>query len=128
MGERPQRIQLRRTRGWRKPPGAIVVTRPGPWGNPFVIHEHTDGCGDALDDCPLGEDQYPADNRADAVRRFRHLFDAPMIGDPWYPHPDVIRDHLAGHDLACWCPLDQPCHADVLLELANPAPAGEVQG
>lgn len=26
---------------------------------------------------------------------------------------------LHGHDLACWCRLDQPCHADVLLELAN---------
>jgi hypothetical protein len=29
------------------------------------------------------------------------------------------RGDLRGHDLACWCPLDQPCHADVLLELAN---------
>ena len=37
-----------------------------------------------------------------------------------YPH---IKDVglLAGHDLACWCPLDGPCHADVLLELANGA-------
>ena len=26
---------------------------------------------------------------------------------------------LRGRNLACWCPLDQPCHADVLLELAN---------
>lgn len=26
---------------------------------------------------------------------------------------------LRGHDLACWCRLDQPCHADVLLGLAN---------
>ncbi len=26
---------------------------------------------------------------------------------------------LRGKDLACWCPLDKPCHADVLLELAN---------
>ena len=26
---------------------------------------------------------------------------------------------LVGKDLACWCPLDQPCHADVLLEIAN---------
>lgn len=26
---------------------------------------------------------------------------------------------LRGRDLACWCPLDEPCHADVLLELAN---------
>lgn len=28
-------------------------------------------------------------------------------------------EQLRGKDLACWCPLDQPCHADVLLELAN---------
>jgi hypothetical protein len=32
----------------------------------------------------------------------------------------ALRQDLAGHDLACWCPLDQPCHADILLELANP--------
>ena len=31
-----------------------------------------------------------------------------------------IRE-LRGKDLACWCPLDQPCHADVLLEIANKA-------
>jgi hypothetical protein len=33
----PQRIQLRRTKGWRKPEGAIVVARPQRWGNPFRI-------------------------------------------------------------------------------------------
>lgn len=33
--------------------------------------------------------------------------------------PEMIRTELAGRDLACWCPLDQPCHADVLLEIAN---------
>jgi hypothetical protein len=33
--------------------------------------------------------------------------------------PAVLRRDLAGHDLACWCPLDQPCHADVLLELTH---------
>jgi hypothetical protein len=38
------------------------------------------------------------------------------------PRLSEIRDALAGHDLACWCPIDQPCHADVLLELANGAP------
>jgi Domain of unknown function (DUF4326) len=32
---------------------------------------------------------------------------------------DEIQRDLAGRDLACWCPLDQPCHADVLLEIAN---------
>lgn len=32
---------------------------------------------------------------------------------------DADLAELRGRDLACWCPLDQPCHADVLLELAN---------
>ena len=31
---------------------------------------------------------------------------------------DVTRE-LRGRDLACYCPLDQPCHADVLLAIAN---------
>ena len=31
----------------------------------------------------------------------------------------VVKHHLAGKNLACWCPLDQPCHADVLLKIAN---------
>lgn len=35
------------------------------------------------------------------------------------PTLERIRTELRGHDLACWCPLGQPCHADVLLELAN---------
>ena len=43
-------------------------------------------------------------------------------GEPAYPSDEEIRAELAGHDLACWCSLDEPCHADVLLELAN---AGE---
>jgi hypothetical protein len=31
---------------------------------------------------------------------------------------------LRGCNLACWCPIGEPCHADVLLELANVRPAG----
>ncbi|MGH6882856.1 MAG: DUF4326 domain-containing protein [Hypericibacter sp.] len=38
-----------------------------------------------------------------------------------YPKPGPIW-LLRGHDLCCYCPLDQPCHADVLLELANGDP------
>jgi len=36
-----------------------------------------------------------------------------------YPSVDEIRTELAGRDLACWCPPDLACHADVLLKLAN---------
>ncbi len=31
----------------------------------------------------------------------------------------AARRDLRGKNLCCWCPLDAPCHADVLLEVAN---------
>ena len=109
----PQRIQLRRTTGWRKPKNAIVVARPSRWGNPFTIQ----GAREAEYQGTDGE------LRAMCAGAFRQF-----LADRYYwPHGEPIRahilshlHHLRGHDLACWCPLDQPCHADVLLELANP--------
>lgn len=90
----PERIQLRRTKGWRKPAGAIVVARPSRWGNPF--HLGVDG------------------DRAECVARYRRALDRGELG---FTEADVRRE-LAGHDLACWCPLGEPCHADVLLAVA----------
>lgn len=94
----PKRIQLQRTKGWRKPEGAVVVARPTKWGNPFAID---------------GDERH---TRADCVRDYRL----------WLAHsPDGDRvaraaaAEIRGKDLCCWCPLDQPCHADVLLEIAN---------
>lgn len=105
LREAPKRIQLSRKKGWRKPEGAIKVDRTTRFGNPFVVGEV------ALD-------------RADAVAKLRlHLNVRRNPHDGWvdlicYPSDEDIAE-LRGHDLACWCPLDQPCHADVLLELAN---------
>lgn len=50
---------------------------------------------------------------AETVYHFRRFIE--RVADP------VVFDlsELRGKDLACWCPLDQPCHADVLLEIAN---------
>lgn len=101
----PERIQLSRRKGWRKPENTVVVARPSKWGNPFRI--------------------LPGVTRADAVEAFTRHVSARR--NPWYgwadlvhyPSDDEIRNELAGKNLACWCPLDQPCHADVLLELAN---------
>lgn len=123
------RIQLRRTKGWRKPEGAIVVSRPSRWGNPFAVGEgivswegETDGdpgeygqrvCHGALN---LGRGL----TAAEAVKLFRDgLVGSLNDSDPYYDDMRAALAELAGHDLACWCPLDQPCHADVLLELAN---------
>jgi hypothetical protein len=93
----PRRIRLQRRAGWRKPAGAIVVSRPTRWGNPFpVVH------GD----------------RAAAVERYR----------AWLPTSDLDLTELRGRDLCCWCPAEEPCHADVLLDLANaPASDGNTQ-
>ena len=114
----PQRIQLRRTKGWRKPEGAIIVARPSKWGNPFRVHIHTAAC-DGIRAAAVCPDGPCADDAADAVTAYRHAILYPLSGQPEVPTPDDIRTELAGRDLACWCPLDQPCHADVLLEIAN---------
>lgn len=97
----PRRIRLRRARGWRKPDGVVVVARPSKWGNPFRL------------DPARGHD------RAWSVARFRELMAGDGPAGISYPSREEIRAELAGRDLACWCPLDGPCHADVLLEIAN---------
>lgn len=112
----PKRIQLRRTKGWRKPEGAVVVARPSRWGNPF----RTVDCIEA--GFAYGED----DARLICVAAFRDWLNGNRWADGSGPaadkrHADYLASipELRGHDLACWCPPDAPCHADVLLELAN---------
>ena len=89
----PQRYQRSRRRGARLPEGTIVVTRPTKWGNPHPLSLV----------------------REEAVRRYREDL---LAGRLVITVGDVERE-LEGRDLACYCPLDQPCHADVLLEVAN---------
>lgn len=103
----PKRIQMKRTKGWRKPEGAVYVGRPTKWGNPCRVGMFKD---------------YSASN---AVRDFRKWISRDLSMRSFenaFGKPPVVADikaALRGKDLACWCPLDQPCHADVLLELAN---------
>jgi len=104
----PQRIQRKRTKGWRMPENAVYVGRPGRYGNPFAVGEqkwiHRDNDGAALIITPA--------TAQDAVNSFREFYAS-------NPLMQKGAKELAGKDLACWCPLDQPCHADVLLEWAN---------
>lgn len=116
----PQRIQLRRTKGWRKPDGAIVVSRPSKWGNPYAAK---------WSDCSIGTMcwkliWWPTDEVVDDHLNSQHnaLAEAVAFYRSYISYEQfipAIRDELVGRDLACWCPLDQPCHADVLLEIAN---------
>lgn len=116
----PRRIQLRRVKGWRKPPNTIVVARPTRWGNPYRC---TDYRASWVDEHGEEHTRPVAERRRLAVVDFEAA--VRYGGGEWpagYPDRDAIRRELAGYDLACWCPLDQPCHADVLLALANRRP------
>jgi Domain of unknown function (DUF4326) len=114
-----ERIQLRRTRGWRLPEGAVSVARPGRWGNPYTV-------AGAI------ENEYAAttdEARKVAVEFFRGWLlgleqgdqDRYTVGSHAYDRL-WMREHLpelSGKTLACWCPPGVPCHADVLAAVVS---------
>lgn len=109
----PIRIQLSRAKGWRMPANTVNVARgPGrKWGNPWVIGKNR--CGrDAFGN--YYEEKIK--DAATAVRFFEEMLQIELRN---YPITDEIRGELRGKNLACWCKLDAPCHADVLLRIAN---------
>jgi Domain of unknown function (DUF4326) len=113
---KPQRIQRKRTKGWCMPPNTVSVTRPGKWGNPFLIGRYYRiNAGaflwlEALDDVARRDPRFSKVQTAQqAVDLFRAVAEKRPLN--WR--------ELRGKNLACFCSLDKPCHADVLLELAN---------
>lgn len=117
----PVRIQRKRSKGWRLPEGVVSATRPGPYGNPFRIgHWYKIGNGgngfawiESYD--PIEAERAGYTLIVDAAmavgwfREYRRRY--PMMGED--------KAFIRGKDLACWCKIGTPCHADVLLELAN---------
>lgn len=106
----PERIQLSRAKGWRMPANTVVVSRPSRWGNP---HDWRDWLP-AWRDCRVGPDAEGTSWCRDrATEAFREDLDEGLR-----PALMAAIAELRGKNLACWCP-PGPCHADVLLELAN---------
>jgi Domain of unknown function (DUF4326) len=126
--ERPVRIQRKRTRGWKMPENTVYVGRPGPFGNPFFSRPGEKRSHSfeawlfrrwiykAMEITPL--EKKTAAELADFCERMAT------------PNDETLNSRLAerlkqalpllrGKNLACWCPLDRPCHADTLLDLAN---------
>lgn len=113
---RPLRIQRRRAKGWRLPPNTVCVDRSTKWGNPFVV------------------------GRDGTRKRCVELFEALCHGLICYSKPAnpkaqraylerAVKNigELRGKNLACWCPLNAPCHADVLMRAANRTPLPQQQ-
>ena len=133
----PTRITLSRAKGWRKPEGAIVVSRPSIWGNPWKP-----GKPGMFWLTNWLVSNYRIDHRLDAqdcVNVFEDLLSGARITSGYLPvslkemgratcracieaHFQRIRDRLPelrGHDLCCWCKPGEPCHGDVLIRMAN---------
>ena len=120
---KPVRLRLSRRKGFslqahsRAVNGlpAVNVARPSRWGNPFARKRMEATIQEVKSKgIPVCRDW-----RSLSIETFTSLLheDAPLrMG---YPTQEEIRRHLRGKNLACWCPLDVCCHADVLLRLAN---------
>lgn len=106
----PGRVRLSRKKGWKLPPNTVSVARPGRWGNPFSV------APEAPPGTPVGTRHVAMPSVAEAVAAFRHWLTEDPAGQRLALE---ARATLRGKSLACWCPLDGPCHAQVLLEVAN---------
>ena len=90
----PKRFQQKRVKGWKMPRDGVYVGRPTKWGNPFKIDAKT--------------------SREQSIAKFERY-----ISKMEPQKRKTLLTPLRGKDLGCWCPLDVPCHADVLLKWAN---------
>jgi hypothetical protein len=106
----PDRIQLSRAKGWRMPEGAVKVDRTTKWGNPFWI---------GVKVCSGQGFDYTEDKITTAAKAVEAFRDMLQLDRRNFPSDAEIRAQLRGKTLACWCKPGTPCHADVLLEIAN---------
>lgn len=93
---RCRRVRLSRAEGWRKPANTVVVARPTRWGNPFRAD--------------------PPGSAAKCVALYERWLLSSATGKRLVI---AAKIELRGKNLACWCPFDRPCHADVLIRIAN---------
>lgn len=101
-----KRIRLSRAKGWRMPPNTVKVDRSTPWGNPFIT----------------GKDG----TQLECVRLYIIMMTGRLCLSSDCVAQERAYTHVAGHlhdlkgkNLACWCSIGTPCHAEVLLLLAN---------
>lgn len=103
------RVQRKRTKGWRMPLNTVYVGRGTVWGNPFYLEN-----GLVKIKAPSGQIwlEGGGDIHTALSSYRRHIERKISCGE-------VDISILKGKNLACWCDLDSPCHADILLEMVN---------
>ncbi|MCC3292383.1 DUF4326 domain-containing protein [Arthrobacter sp. zg-Y1110] len=101
----PQRIKHQVGRAL--PANTALVGKGSGWATPFKAGEI--GVLRGADDTRVF---FRPEDDTQALGMFRGLVEQPKV------RRQVVAD-LKGKNLACWCALDRPCHADILLEIAN---------
>jgi hypothetical protein len=112
-----KRIQRKRTKGWRIPENTIYVGRPSKFGNPFRLTNDGWILCYKQTGSTKGSWCYWSEIGGHSLDDIIWLYEKWITGKlpKWLPKvPDISI--LKGKDLVCWCPLDKPCHADVLIE------------
>ena len=127
-----KRIQRKRTKGWKMPPNTIYVGRPTKWGNPFkigVLHNLTlyllgsrkNKKGLIKDSHLIREGKFFIDRKL-SLEMYNNMLVESFLKRAFNPMWRIELKNLKGKNLACWCPLSEPCHADILLKIANNQP------
>lgn len=111
----PERIQLSRAKGWKMPPNTVKVDRTTKWGNHWVAWRDDDGQWR----CTSGSQHYLVPSKAEGVAMAVERHAAELRARAGFFGFATVIAELRGKNLACWCQPGTPCHADVLLELAN---------
>lgn len=112
-----ERIQRKRTKGWRAPAGVVNLTRPSDWGNPYRV-------GDTLWTLPAldsNREQGVEQQLTITAELAVALFAAHVHQRGWM---NQMISELHGRDLMCYCPPHVPgesfhCHADWVLAVVN---------
>lgn len=107
---KPIRVQRKRVKGFKLPENTVYVGRPSKWGNPFKVGVFQDDFGKIV--CSYSTGRYTK-KVADALKRYKNYL-------KWAKIKGLLDlSELKGKNLACWCKIGKPCHADILLKLAN---------
>jgi hypothetical protein len=94
------RFQIRRSKGWRKPAGGIICSRPSKWGNLFVVVKM----------------KSTEDMHQKSVAQHRDW----LKGDRWGRKIAMAaKKELKGKKLGCWCAMNKACHVDNLIDAAE---------
>jgi len=108
------RLQRTRKKGWKKPENSVYVGRRSKWGNPYkVIHNEVFFFHPYYKEWVAVATYY--DNKM-AMENMLRRYEEKILTKEFIKE---IKKELKGKHLLCWCKLGDPCHADILLKVAN---------